>query len=190
LIGKFPDLFCSAVISCGISDYGEWYKGDSMGEFRDEMLLWIGYTPEQNPEAYQSRSGITTVNNILTPIYVVHGETDIRVPVTHSRNFVQKGKEYGKNINYLELENVGTRDHWGNITDKQMIERTEFSHKGLEICTPPKLPVKGEFVVAGYLVTKQFSVFLDSVDDVGLIKYNLKKQKLIFKKGKGSVIWK
>jgi dipeptidyl aminopeptidase/acylaminoacyl peptidase len=141
LIGKFPDLFCGAVISCGISDYGEWYKGDSMGEFRDEMLLWIGYTPEQNPEAYQSRSGITTVNNILTPIYVVHGETDIRVPVTHSRNFVQKGKEYGKNINYLELENVGTRDHWENITDKQMIERTEFSHKGLEICRPPKLPV-------------------------------------------------
>ena len=32
-------------------------------------------------EAYKSRSGITTVENILTPAYIIHGETDIRVPV-------------------------------------------------------------------------------------------------------------
>ena len=41
IIGKFPDLFCSALILCGISDYAEWFKQDEIGEFRDEMIPWI-----------------------------------------------------------------------------------------------------------------------------------------------------
>lgn len=189
LIGKFPDLFCSAVISCGISDYADWYEKDTVGEFRDEMLPWIGYSPKQNRVAYESRSGLTTVMNLLTPVYIIHGETDSRVPVSHARNFVQKAKKSNKEVYYLELEHVGNRNHWGNITKKQDEERTKFTKKGLEFHYPPQMPNRGKLIVAGYLVTKHFSVFLDSINSVGLIKYDIQKCKVLFEKGRGKVIW-
>lgn len=189
LTGKFPDLFCSAVISCGISDYADWYINDTIGEFRDEMLPWIGVTPEQNPEAYKSRSGISTVENILTPIFIIHGETDARVPVSHARNFYNKAVKLNKQVEYLELEKVGTRSHWGNITPEQEKQKSDFSLNGLERRNPPELPIKGQFVVAGYIVTNKFSVFMDSIDSVGRIKYNLKRKTIKFIKGEGKVVW-
>jgi len=190
IIGKFPDLFCSADISCGISDYAEWYENDEVGEFRDEMIVWIGCEPQQNREVYQSRSGITTVGNILTPAYIVHGETDIRVPVIHSRKFVEKAKKLKKQVTYLELENVGTRNHWGRITPEQEKQREKIRKQALQSHPVPELPQKGELIVAGYVVTKHFSVFMDSIDSVGKIKYNLKKREISFIKGKGKVSWK
>ena len=190
IIGKFPDLFCSASIACGISDYALWFEQDTVGEFRDDMLPWIGCTPGQNAEAYRSRSGITTVQNILTPAYIVHGETDIRVPVNHSRNYVEKARKHRKNVHYLELMQVGTRDHWGRITPEQETQKKEIEKSALKYHPAPQLPPKGELVVAGYVVTKHFSVFMDSIDSVGKIKYNLKKRKISFIAGSGEVVWK
>lgn len=190
LLGKFPDLFCSAVISCGISDYAEWFSNDSVGEFRDEMLPWIGYTPDKNPEAYASRSGITTVENLMTPIYIVHGETDIRVPSVHARKFVKKAERLNKKAHYLELKNVGDKRHWGNISEEQTNAKSSFVRKGLELRDPPELPNSGKFIVPGYVVTKEFSVFLNSIDKVGEIKYNIAKRKIKFLKGEGRVVWK
>jgi dipeptidyl aminopeptidase/acylaminoacyl peptidase len=190
IIGKFPDLFCSAHISCGISDYAKWYENDATGEFRDEMIVWIGDTPGRNMEAYRSRSGITTVENVLTPAYIVHGETDVRVPVTHSREFVEAARKLKKQMEYLELENVGTRNHWGRITPEQEKQKEEFGKRALAPHPAPELPAKGKLIVAGYVVTKHFSVFMDSIDSVGKIKYNLKKRKASFVKGRGKIIWK
>ena len=189
IVGKFPDLFCSANIGCGISDYALWFENDDVGEFRDDMLPWIGCTPNQNREAYASRSGLTTVSNILTPVYITHGETDIRVPVAHARNFVEKAEQLKKAVYYLELENVGDRDHWGKITKEQDNEKNSFQQKALSYKKPPMLPKKGKLVVAGYIVTKNFSVFMDSIDSVGEIEYNLSKKSIKFLKGKGQVIW-
>ena len=190
IIGKFPDLFCSALILCGISDYAEWFKQDEIGEFRDEMIPWIGGTPEQMNEAYKSRSGITTVENILTPAYIIHGETDIRVPVSHSRNFVGKSTAYNKPVSYLELKGVGTRNHWGNIGPEQEKEKKLMSARALEKHSPPILPTKGELIVAGYVVTKHFSVFMDSIDQVGLIEYDLDKRTCSFMDGTGVITWR
>ncbi len=190
ILGKFPDLFCNACILCGISDYAEWFKNDKIGEFRDEMLPWIGFPPEQNPGAYAARSGITTVRNLLTPVYIVHGETDIRVPSAHSRTFYEKAKKLKKDVEYLELKNVGTRDHYGNITENQIREKDEFIRRALSKHPNPVLPEKGDMIVAGYLVTKHFSVFLNSIDEVGEIKYDLRKKKVKFISGEGKVIFR
>ncbi|MEO1011604.1 MAG: prolyl oligopeptidase family serine peptidase [Bacteroidota bacterium] len=189
LVGKFPDLFCSAVIRCGMSDYAAWYRQDTSGEFRDEMLPWIGATPEQNPEAYNSRSGIAMVENLITPLYISHGETDIRVPSSHSRNYVEKAKKMGKKVDYIELQGVGTRKHWGNIAPEQERLKAQQQEKGLREHPTPKLKAKGELLVPGFVVTKHFSVFMDSIDHIGLITYNLPKSEIAFSKGKGKVVW-
>jgi hypothetical protein len=189
ILGKFPDLFCSANLEFGISDYALWYKHDSVGEFRDEMKPWIGATPDQNPMAYASRSGITTVANILTPVYLCHGDKDPRVPVEQARIFYGKAKELKKQIEYLELKGVGTKDHTGNITEQQSREKGALWNMAFSRHEPPVLPQQGRLLVAGYVVTKYFSVFLDSIDKLAEIEYNIKEKSIRFLTGKGTVVW-
>lgn len=174
LVGKFPDFFAACTALCGISDYKSWYELDDVGEFRDEMDIWIG----KDLDAYYSRSGINLIENLLTPIFIAHGETDIRVGIEHARNYVKRANKLGKDhlVNYLELKGVGTRAHWGNATDKELdlIEALSEENRRNNV-VPINIPDKGIFVVGGYLVTKKFGVFLDSIDKMAVLEYDLSK---------------
>lgn len=178
IVGKFPDFFAAATALSGISDYELWYRNDSTGEFRDEMDVWIGCGPDDHPEAYKSRSGIYLLENLYTPLFIAHGETDIRVPAEQSRNYVRKAAETGKSnlVKYMELEGVGTRDHYGNATKEQIQGIYEFSEKNrASNIIPVEIPDKGRMIVAGYLFTKKFSLVLDSIDKVAALEYDVKK---------------
>jgi len=178
IIGKFPDFFAACTALCGISDYRLWYENDSIGEFRDEMDAWIGCSPVQNPMAYKSRSGLYLVENLYTPLFIAHGETDVRVPVEHARAYVRKAEEVGKAslVHYLELKGVGTRDHWGNATQEQMEEVEYLSEQNrLKNRRRVEIPDRGRLIVAGYIFTKKFSVVLDSIDKIAVLEYDLNK---------------
>ncbi|MDP3072884.1 MAG: alpha/beta fold hydrolase [Opitutaceae bacterium] len=188
LLGKFPDTFAAARAYYGISDYALWHTFDSKGEFRDELEgidgkdpkgrpPWIGGSPETNPEAYRSRGGLTTVGNLLTPTLVFHGSDDARVPVMHARLWVgaAHGAGRGALVNYHEQAGVGdNRLHNANETKEQLAFRTRTGEQFLRTHrTPPVLPERGAFVVAGYLKTARFEVVLDSIDRVGRVDYDL-----------------
>lgn len=176
IVGKFPDYFAACTALCGISDYALWYDHDEIGEFKDELDVWIGESPAANPMAYRSRSGLELVGNLLTPIYLAHGETDIRVPAVHSRLFAGKAAEAGKGglVRYTELPGVGTRDHWGNATDEMMERiRRESENNRIEHRSTVAIPEKGTFTVGGYLFTKRFSAVLDSIDKTARLDYDL-----------------
>lgn len=178
LVGKFPDTFCRAQADCGLSDYALWYRGDDMGEFRDELegQGWIGGSPDDRPEAYASRGGLTTVENLLTPLIGFHGETDERCPVEQARLYAEKAKRLGKGnlLTYHELEGVGTRSHWGNITEEQTAFREKAGHDFLRHDPKPiDIPVRGRFAIGGYVKTKRLEVILDSIDHVGAVDYDL-----------------
>ncbi|WP_286828918.1 MULTISPECIES: alpha/beta hydrolase family protein [Kordiimonas] len=51
------------------------------------------------------------VEKVNIPIFVVHGAIDERVPVIHSRQFVDELKKYGKDYKYTEMEGL---DHFSN----------------------------------------------------------------------------
>ena len=179
IAGKFPDYFSHITAMCGISDYSLWYKNDEIGEFRDEMDIWIG--SHTNGEAYRSRSGITTIGNLCTPMVITHGETDIRVPVEQAHNFVAEAKRQGKEqlVSYMELPGVGTREHWGNSTPEMLDAMTAFceaERKAHQV--PVSIPSKGYLTVAGYLVTKRFSVFMNSINRVTKVFYDLDAHEL------------
>lgn len=179
LAGKFPDFFAAVNALYGISDYALWYENDSVGEFRDELDVWVGSPPEADRMAYDARSGITTVGNLLTPLFAAHGETDVRVPSEHSRLFIKKVEELGKKdlVSYYEMEGVGTRSHLGNITQEQHARMNALASENLAAHrNPVQLPRKGVLVVAGYLFTKAFSVVLDSIDKVAHLNYDLEKK--------------
>lgn len=188
LVGKFPDFFAAARVSSGISDFAVWHTFDRVGEFRDEMegswksnprgwKAWIGGTPATNPEAYRSRGGLTTVGNLLTPTLVFHGADDIRVPAAHARLWTgaAHGQGRGALVTYHELAGVGDhRGHFANESKEQQIFRNRTGEDFLRRHrTPPVLPPRGSFVVAGYLKTSRFEVILDSIDRIGRVDFDL-----------------
>ncbi|MEQ3659599.1 MAG: prolyl oligopeptidase family serine peptidase [Glaciecola sp.] len=54
---------------------------------------------------------IDNVKNVNIPIYVVHGDIDQRVPIKHSRTFIDALKSHTTNFKYTELEGA---DHFSN----------------------------------------------------------------------------
>ncbi len=174
LINKFPDYFTAACAECGISDYALWYRGDILGEFRDEMDVWIGKSPEDDPDAYMARSGYYLCQNQLTPLILVHGELDERVPAEHSRRYMGRAVELGKPCEYMELEGVGGRAHYSNASPhmlndiKRRVEDFLLSHR-----EPRSLSDKGQMAVGGYLKTEKFAIWLESIDHYALIEYDL-----------------
>ncbi len=174
IAGKFPDYFAHVVTMTAMSDYALWYKNDARGEFRDELEVWIGSI--DNAEAYASRSGLTVLPNLCSPMAIVHGDGDIRVPEYHSAIYVDRAKVYGKQelLTYLKMHGVGGADHFSNITPRQMQDMKDFCEaQRCAHCTPVRIPRKGRMVIAGYLVTKDFSVILKNIDRVAYIDYDL-----------------
>ncbi len=178
ILNKFPDYFAAAASMCGPSDYMEWYDDDPIGEFQDELDVWIGKRGEKGSynEAYASRSGLYGLENLITPLFIAHGNADKRVPVSHAHRYLERARELGKDrlISYYELEGVGTKDHWTGATEEQMRTMGIGTSKVFnENRTPLHIPRKGKLIVQGYLVTKHFSVFLDSIDCMGEMIYDL-----------------
>ncbi len=178
VLGKFPDLFASAVCESGISDYALWYCHDTVGEFRDEMngASWIGGDPQTNPEAYLSRGGRTTAMNLLTPLLMIHGTADERVPFEQAEAYMDTLSLHGKeNLAHLQkFTGVGKPEHFSGMTEEMTSLRksltTAHHHQNSQA---PLLPKSGKFVVAGYLKTSRFEVHLENVDQVALLEYNL-----------------
>ena len=56
--------------------------------------------------------------------------------------------------------------------------------------TPIDLPRKGRLIVQGYVVTKHFSVFCDSIDNMGEIIYDLDADSFEFKGNCGYILIK
>lgn len=54
---------------------------------------------------------IDFVKDVNIPIYIVHGDIDQRVPIKHSRTFVDALEEYTSDFKYTELEGA---DHFSN----------------------------------------------------------------------------
>lgn len=177
ILNKFPDYFAAASAMFGISDYARWYQDDYiLGEFRDELDVWIGCSPDENPMAYQARSGLHGIKNLLTPLFISHGETDSRVQVCQARLYVDAAQKAGKGdlVSYYELEGVGNRNHMGNATQEQreILDRLALENR-VTHKTPVTIPQSGSFCVHGYLVTKKFEVWLDSIDKVADLTYDL-----------------
>jgi pimeloyl-ACP methyl ester carboxylesterase len=178
LLGKFPDLFSAAVCEVGVSDFGLWFLHDAVGEFCDEMegAGWIGGNPTTRPEAYLSRGGRTTAMNLLTPLLMIYGMADPRVPFEQATVYLDAARAHQRDhlITTLFFPGVGHPGHYGGLDEAGHQKRQESVTAHLnQHGQAPQLPEKGTLVVAGYLVTKRFAVMLESVDCVALLEYDL-----------------
>ena len=167
LMGKFPDYFAAAYGASGMCDYAEWYRmvpwwATGAGDI--SMHTVMGGSPDEMPEAYASRGGLTTVENLLAPLFMKHGDLDTSVPPKLTQMYVDKARSLGKSVKYEIVKGV---EHgcWGNY--EEMVEFL-LAHK-----TPPEIPSSGELVVAGFLKTRRFEVVNSTIDTIARVKYSL-----------------
>jgi dipeptidyl aminopeptidase/acylaminoacyl peptidase len=78
-IVRHPDAFDAAVAMAGVYDPVLAYQGrDRLGRLFTE--LGHGGSPQTAPEIYQRTSAINKIAALKTPVLVMHGEADVRVP--------------------------------------------------------------------------------------------------------------
>ena len=106
-MAKFPYFFAAGVAFCGISDYAVWYENDRVGEFRDEMDVWVGVTPYAEPGCISgAQRGASVAQSEDSSSHVPrYGRS--RVPVIHAKMYKQRADELGKPVTYVELPGLG-----------------------------------------------------------------------------------
>jgi dipeptidyl aminopeptidase/acylaminoacyl peptidase len=76
--------FRAAFVRAGVADLASEYA------LTDEPSFLVGYfnaTPYQDPDGYRGFSPLTHVHGITTPVLMIHGENDQRVPLSQSQLF-------------------------------------------------------------------------------------------------------
>ncbi|OON80599.1 S9 family peptidase [Streptomyces tsukubensis] len=106
-----PDVFAAAVDVVGISDLANFMR--SQPDFVKPMLThnWFTYVgdpadPEQEADML-ARSPITRVDQIRTPLMVVHGANDARVVLAESDLLVEALRARGVPVEYTVMRDEG-----------------------------------------------------------------------------------
>lgn len=99
------DRISAAIVAFGVSDLEKLYQ------FRDQfmkniLIKYVGGTPEQVPEEYAKRSAVCWPELINTPLLILHGKTDERVPVEQAETMYDKLKEQNKDVELMLYDGV------------------------------------------------------------------------------------
>jgi dipeptidyl aminopeptidase/acylaminoacyl peptidase len=107
LVTQAPDKFRAAVVRAGISDL-RWQVVERRGSparFNSPLSGYpreLGGLPEQNAEFYRDRSPLTWVDRVKTPMLILHGLRDSRVPPSQSRLWVDALRARGVTVEHHE----------------------------------------------------------------------------------------
>ncbi|MBS3163610.1 prolyl oligopeptidase family serine peptidase [Candidatus Woesearchaeota archaeon] len=168
-INKYPDFYTAAFDFFGMSNFSSWYYSNPA--YQSSMQTVFGGTPNQVPENYASASAVTNAINQLTPLIFLHNKTDIYVDVDESRNYASLLTSLGKsNFKYNET-NV---THTANPPEEAA--KLEAYYWLLKHNDTISIPKNGNFVISGFLETKEFSIWFDNLNKTGIIIYNISLQ--------------
>jgi dipeptidyl aminopeptidase/acylaminoacyl peptidase len=70
-------------------------------------LGWFFGTPWENPAVYDKLSPIRHVKNVKSPMLIMHGANDARVPPTQADEFYKALKDLGKPVTYVRYPRQG-----------------------------------------------------------------------------------
>ncbi|MFP3903564.1 MAG: prolyl oligopeptidase family serine peptidase, partial [Armatimonadota bacterium] len=100
------DRFKAAVSRCGIMDLYSLYAQSDEGPL---VKVYFGTTPYSDPEAYRSRSPLHFVENVNTPILLLHGEDDAVVDIGQSIQMHSALKHFGVETELITYPREGHR---------------------------------------------------------------------------------
>ena len=104
-ITLYPDLFAAAVDTVGIANWETFLKNTS-GYRRTQREVEYGFL-DKNLDFLKSVSPIYKADKIKTPLFIIHGKNDPRVPYTEAEQLVEKLKNRGVSVEYKLFDDEG-----------------------------------------------------------------------------------
>lgn len=135
MITEYPDLFSAAVDDVGIANFVTFLKNTA--DYR-RHLRESEYGPLSDSAFLHSISPIHKADEIETPLLVVHGENDPRVPVSEARQIIAAIEKKGGAVDSLIFPDEG---HGASKRENIIAEyrkQVEFFGKHLQGAEPPK----------------------------------------------------
>ncbi len=94
-IARHPEKFDAAVPMGGIYDFGDaLLNADRLGKIF--LLTGHGGPPEKRADIYARSNTLARIQNIQTPLLIMHGEEDVRAPFRQYELAVELLKKHGK----------------------------------------------------------------------------------------------
>ncbi|MFH2036666.1 MAG: S9 family peptidase [Candidatus Zixiibacteriota bacterium] len=103
-ITEYPDLFDAAIDQVGIANYVTFLENTR--EYR-RHIREAEYGPLTDPEFLKSISPIYKADKIKTPLLVIHGENDPRVPIGEARQIIEAIQKNGGVVDSLIFSDEG-----------------------------------------------------------------------------------
>jgi len=104
--------FKAAVMGAGLSDLTSFYGTTDVPTF---MRWYFEDYPYGRQQVYEQRSPMTFIKNVRTPTLVLHGEADLRVPISQSYEFYQGLRDMGVETRFViyprEPHGIGESAH-------------------------------------------------------------------------------
>ncbi|MBA3335499.1 MAG: S9 family peptidase, partial [Acidobacteria bacterium] len=104
-ITLYPDLFAAAVNTVGIANWESFLKNTS-GYRRRQREVEYGML-DRDIDFLRSISPLAKVDKIKTPLFVIHGKNDPRVPYTEAEQIVASLKKRGAKVEYKLFDDEG-----------------------------------------------------------------------------------
>ncbi|AFM17033.1 esterase/lipase [Mycolicibacterium chubuense NBB4] len=115
-IGPSADTSVDAVVSL----YGRYDWQDRSTPERDRFMEFLERVvvkrrQADRPEVFRAASPVTRLHSAAPPFLVIHGDSDVIIPVAEARRFVQRLREVSTQpVGYVELPGAG---HGFDLTD-------------------------------------------------------------------------
>jgi len=104
MITEYPDLFSAAIDNVGIANFETFLKNTA--DYR-RALREAEYGPLSDPEFLKSISPIHKADRIKTPLLVIHGANDPRVPIGEARQIIAAIQANGGIVDSLIFADEG-----------------------------------------------------------------------------------
>ena len=118
--------FNAAVIAAPVTNLPSFYGTSDIGVNFSETQL--GGERFERIEHYREHSPLTYVRNVATPVLLLHGEEDIRVPIEQSEQYFASLKRHGKEVEFVRFP--GTSH--GIFRAKHPLIRSEYFRRMLD----------------------------------------------------------
>ncbi len=104
MITEYPDLFAAAIDQVGIANFRTFLENTKpyRRKYRETE-----YGPLSDPEFLESVSPLNKAHLIETPLLVIHGENDPRVPVSEARQIIKAINDRGGDVDSLIFPDEG-----------------------------------------------------------------------------------
>jgi dipeptidyl aminopeptidase/acylaminoacyl peptidase len=136
---KTPDLYRCGISAAGVSDIAQLYSdsSDSTKISREVARFRVG--DEQRERArLDAVSPLRHADRIRAPLLLIHGDEDIRVPITHSKRLMKAMDKADRPYEWLLLKNDG---HGVSVGNAEMFQNRVLDfidrHIGPDAGAPP-----------------------------------------------------